>query len=131
MSSTSTASAIADNDQRLVLNAIPWQQYEAVLLAFPEQAGLRITYLDGRLTLLSPKRRHEWYENTLGRLVEAVALGFGIEWEDAGHTTYRREDVGGDLHTGTVERLQIHATKRWQQHREVELERALRPVWVS
>ena len=46
---------------------------------------------------MSPKRRHEWHENTLGRLVEAVALGLGIEWEDAGHTTYRREDVGGGV----------------------------------
>ena len=97
MSLTMTAVAIADDNQRLVLNAISWCQYESVLLAFPEQAGLRITYLDGRLTLLSPKRRHEWHESTLGRLVGAVASGLGIEWEDAGHTTYRREDVGGGV----------------------------------
>jgi Uma2 family endonuclease len=78
-------------EQRLVLNGIDWRQYEKVLEAFPEQAGLRITYLDGRLTLLSPTRPHDWVERTLDHIVVAVAQGLGIEWEPAGHTTYRRE----------------------------------------
>ena len=76
-----------------MLSPISWRQYETVLQAFPEQAGLRITYLDGRLTLLSPKRRHDWHERALGQIVKAVASGLGIEWEPSGHTTYRREDV--------------------------------------
>jgi Uma2 family endonuclease len=92
-STTLTTPGTVEEEQRLVLSAVPWQQYEAVLRAFPEQAGLRITYISGRLTLLSPTRRHDWYENALGRLVEAVASGFGIEWEASGHSTYRREDV--------------------------------------
>jgi Uma2 family endonuclease len=86
----------AETEQRLVLHGIGWDQYEKVLEAFPEQPGVRITYLDGRLTLLSPTRRHDWFERTLGYLIAAVAQGLGIEWEPAGHTTYRREtDEGG------------------------------------
>jgi Uma2 family endonuclease len=80
----------------LILNGIGWKQYEKVLEAFPEQAGLRITYLDGRLTLLSPSYRHDRAETRLDYLVAAVANAIGIEWEPSGHTTYRRErDEGG------------------------------------
>lgn len=75
------------------MSGISWSQYESLLQTFPEQAGLRITYIDGRLTLLSPKRRHDWHEDALGQLVRAVAFGLGVEWEPAGHTTYRREDL--------------------------------------
>jgi Uma2 family endonuclease len=89
-------STSVDSEQCLVLNGIGWKQYEKVLEAFPEHSGLRIVFLDGRLTLLSPSRRHDWIETNLGYLVAAVAHGLEIEWEPAGHTTYRREkDEGG------------------------------------
>lgn len=94
---TSTPAETAEQEQCLVLSSISWQQYELVLQAFPEQAGLRITYLDGRMTILSPKRRHDWHEWGLGRIVEAVASGLGIEWEPSGHTTYRQEDIRGGV----------------------------------
>ena len=97
MSTTLAAPGIGEQEQCLTFSGLSWRQYKAVLKAFPEQAGLRITYLDGRVTLLSPKRRHNWHEHLLGRLVEAVASGLGIVWEPSGHTTYRREDLGGGV----------------------------------
>jgi Uma2 family endonuclease len=78
-------------EQCLVLPAVGWHQYETLLQAFPEQAGLRITYLDGRLTLVSPTRRHDRYEKVLGRLFETIAELAGIEIEVAGHATYRQQ----------------------------------------
>ncbi len=94
---TVAAQGVSQQEPCVVLNGITWGQYEKILEAFPEQSGLRITYLDGRLTLLSPKRRHDWHEDTLGDLVKAVASGLGIGWEPSGHTTYRRKDVGGGV----------------------------------
>ena len=93
MSTTLAAPGTAEQEQCLILSPVAWWQYEAFLEAFPEHAGLRTTYIDGRLTLMSPKRRHEWHENALGDLVKALAFGFGVEMEPAGHTTYRREDL--------------------------------------
>lgn len=84
-------------EQCLVLSPISWGQYESVLETFPEQAGLRITFIEGRLTLLPPSRRHDWFEKALGRLVEAVAEGAGIECEISGHATYRREGLGAGV----------------------------------
>src|SRR5262249_7364313 len=82
----------------LVIPRLKWEQYEAVTAAFGDRPALKTVFVDGRLTLLSPSRRHDWHEKALGRLVEAVANGLGIEWETAGHATYRREEVavGGD-----------------------------------
>ncbi len=98
MSTTLTESPVlVEQEQRLVLGAVSWEQYESLLRIFPDHGGLRITYIDGRLTLLSPKRRHDWHEEALGDLVKAIASGFGIDWEPAGHTTYRREDLHGGV----------------------------------
>jgi Uma2 family endonuclease len=97
MSTTLAPEQTAQDEQRLVLSSISWWQYETVLQAFPEQAGLRIIYLDGRLTFVSPTRRHDWHEKTLGHIVAAVATGLGIEWEPSGHTTYRREEKRGGV----------------------------------
>lgn len=83
-----------EGEQALVLHGVGWDQYEAVLKAFPEQAGLRITYVDRRLSLVSPSsRRHDWYEKMMGRIVEAVAEGLGLALEPGGHATYRRADL--------------------------------------
>ena len=84
-------------EQCLVLNSIDWNQYETLLQAFPEQAGLRITYLDGRLTLVSPTRRHDRFEKVLARLFETIAEGAGIEIEVAGHATYRQQTKGAGV----------------------------------
>jgi Uma2 family endonuclease len=91
---TAQANETAPGEQSLVLYGIGWDQYETVLKAFPEQGGLRITYVDRRLTLVSPiSRRHDWHEHVLGRLVETVASSLGIEWEPAVHATFHREDL--------------------------------------
>ena len=93
MSVAMSETVVKEIEQRFVVSTTCWQQYEAILQAFPDQAGVRITYLDGRLTLVSHTRRHDWFEKVLGRFVEAIAEGLGIECEVAGHATYRREDV--------------------------------------
>jgi Uma2 family endonuclease len=98
MSSTAlTTPGTVEDEQCLVLVSIPWRQYEAVLQAFPEQPGLRITYIDGRLTLLSPTHRHDWHEKAMCHLVIAIANALGIEWEAAGHTTYRLEGLAAGV----------------------------------
>ena len=84
---------VTEKEQRMVLSPITWKQYEALLQVFPEHAGLRVTFLDGRITLLSPTRRHDWFEKILGRFVEAIAESSNIELEVSGHTTYRRDDL--------------------------------------
>ncbi len=89
---TSPAQAVQE-DQVFVMNNVEWGQYVAVNDALSERAGLRMTYLDGRLTLVSPTRRHEWHSDVFDGIVKAVANGCGIDWEPAVSTTYRVEEL--------------------------------------
>ena len=93
-----TADVLTDRgrlDGRFMLEKVGWTQYLAISDIFKDRPGLRFTFLDGRLTLLSPSRRHDWHAERLGMIVVAVAQGLGIVWEDAAHATYRAENVGG------------------------------------
>lgn len=92
MPTTVTAPTVIEQEPRVVLNGISWGQYEKILEALPEHAGLRMVYLDGRLTLVSPLRRHDWSGKMLSFLVVSVANACDLVWEVAGHTTYRRQE---------------------------------------
>jgi len=94
---TVTKPETGEAEQRFVLYSVDWSRYGLVVEALQDHAGLRITYLDGRLTLVSPSRRHDWYEDTLGNIVKVVATVLGIEWEPAGHATFRQEEKKGGV----------------------------------
>ncbi|HEX2570366.1 MAG TPA: Uma2 family endonuclease [Polyangia bacterium] len=78
-------------DQYHVLHGISWQQYEALLGIFGDKAGLRLTYCEGTLELMSPSWNHEYIKKSLARLIEVYALDRGIELEAYGSTTFRDE----------------------------------------
>ena len=78
-------------DQRIVLHGVSWAQYESLRAALDDKPGLRMTYLEGNLEIMSPSRRHEHLKKFIARLIEAYAdqrrivlLGFGSE-------TYKRQ----------------------------------------
>ena len=84
-------------DQRLVLHGVTWAQYETLRAAFDDKPGLRMTYLEGALEIMSPSRRHEHIKKFIARLIEAYAdarrivlLGFGSE-------TYRTQAMARGL----------------------------------
>ena len=83
-------------EQRLVLCGIGYLTYESINDAIGENAGVRLIYVDGRLTFLTASRRHEWYAERLAELVKLIASASGLNWEDSGSATYRRgvDEVG-------------------------------------
>jgi Uma2 family endonuclease len=83
--------AVESTDQRAILYDVPWSEYEALCAIRGDDAGPRMTYLEGTLEIMRPGRRHEHVKTLIARLVEAYAderaiplLGFGSE-------TYRKE----------------------------------------
>ena len=66
-------------DQRVCLHDISWEGYEAFLAMRGDQAGARVTYLQGELELMSPSINHELFKKMLARLVEAYAEERNIE----------------------------------------------------
>lgn len=86
-------SAVQTEDMYIVIPGLDWDRYHAITAALGDRPALKTVFLDGRLTLLSPSRRHDWQAKALAFLVEAVADGLRIESETGGHATYRRRDA--------------------------------------
>ena len=68
----------------LVLQDVPWEAYEQLLEDLRDQSGVRVTYDQGRVEIMSPLRRHEKYKEFIGDLIKALAdeLNISIESSD-------------------------------------------------
>jgi Uma2 family endonuclease len=80
-------------EQRVVLHNIGWNTYERLLADHENNSGPRFTYDRGELEIMSPSPEHEKFNRRIAQLVLAVAEERGIEAEDFGSTTFRREDL--------------------------------------
>ena len=80
-------------EQRVVLHNIGWNTYERLLADHENNSAPRFTYDRGELEIMSPSPEHEKVNRRIAQLVLAVAEELGIEAEDLGSTTFRREDL--------------------------------------
>ncbi len=78
-----------DPDQRVILSGIDWWQFEAFLAIRGDRAGVRVTYLEGELEIMSPSRTHEAIKKLIARLLEAYADEMGLVFEGYGSLTMR------------------------------------------
>lgn len=74
------------NDQRVELN-FGWKCLEAFLEARGESSATRVTYLDGRLEIMSPSTSHEAVKKRIARLLESWAEDQNIELDGYGSWT--------------------------------------------
>jgi Uma2 family endonuclease len=85
-----TSSQPAEGDQCVEMSGIGWKGYTAILRLRGLRSLPRMVYLDGDLWLMSPSFFHESLAERLGSFVVEVAIGVGISYLPAGHTTFRR-----------------------------------------
>jgi len=78
---------------KVLLHGIRWETYERMLEDKGERSVPRFFYDRGELELVSPSRKHE----NIGRIVTLLVGELAVELEmdvfDAGHTTFKREDL--------------------------------------
>jgi Uma2 family endonuclease len=91
MASTTAAppAAARAEDQRVTLYDVSWADFEIILHIRGDRGGVRMTYLNGVLELMSPSVDHEGVETTIGRLVEAYAEEAGITFNGFGSWTLK------------------------------------------
>src|SRR4051812_4062010 len=80
----------ADADQHFVLYGVSWERYEALRELLDDVPGLRMTYLEGTLEIMSPSRTHERVKTLVGRLIELYALEKDISLYGYGSMTFRK-----------------------------------------
>ncbi len=87
---TSAPAQSTGTDQCVEMRGVGWKGYGAMLRLRGRKASPRMIYLDGDLWLMSPSFFHELLAERLGSFVVEVAVGLGIPYVPAGHTTFRR-----------------------------------------
>jgi Uma2 family endonuclease len=78
-----------DPDQRVILGGIDWWQFEAFLAIRGDRAGVRVTYLEGQLEIMSPSQSQEMLAKLIARLLEAYADEKGLIFEGYKSMTMR------------------------------------------
>ena len=77
-------------DQRVVVHGVSWAGY-CLMRELLDSPGIRLTYLEGTLEIMSPSRRHEILKTQIARLLEVLALELDIPLIGYGSTTFKRE----------------------------------------
>jgi Uma2 family endonuclease len=80
-----------EDDQHVVLRAMSWQDFEALLAIRGERSGVRMYYLDGEIEIVSPTKIHEERKTTLARLLEIWAMESDISLNGFGSWTLKKE----------------------------------------
>ena len=75
---------------------VSWEQYER-LVEDTEYYHVRITYDEGRLTLMSPLPIHDRIKTLAGRLIEFAAFELDVPISSFGSTTWKRRDLAKGL----------------------------------
>ena len=81
----------AREEPRVLLSNVPWSTY-VVLRDSLDGSGVRMTYLEGSLEIMSPSREHEVDKKQIARLLELFCLERDIPLFGYGSTTFRREE---------------------------------------
>lgn len=79
-----------DADQRVILSGISWRDYR-VLRDLLDRRGVRMTYLEGALEIMSPSRLHEDVKTRVARLLEVFALERDVPLYGYGSMTFQSE----------------------------------------
>jgi Uma2 family endonuclease len=80
-----------EEDQHVVLRAMSWQDFEALLAIRGERSGVRMYYLDGEIEIVSPTKIHEGRKKTLARLLEIWAMESDVALNGFGSWTLKKE----------------------------------------
>lgn len=82
-----------ENQERcLTFYGISWSKLEAIEAAFENVAGVRFTYLDGILEIMTVSPEHEETKSTIGLLLEAYMRQKGIRFFVKGGPTLGSEE---------------------------------------
>lgn len=80
-------------DQRVVLEGVTWQTYQALLKDLGDHRASRLAYDQGILEIAVPSDLHEVINRLLALMVTALTDELGMKIKGYGSTTWNREDL--------------------------------------
>ena len=86
------------NEQHFVVPGChSWQQFKAMQIWVDEIPGLRVTYLDGYIELVTTGKAHERIKKFIAILLELYFFEMGIKFFPAGNATCEAEERGASF----------------------------------
>jgi Uma2 family endonuclease len=83
--------------ERIILEDVSWQLFEAILNELGEHRGSRVAYSQGTLEIMAPLPEHERAKVIIGNLVIVLLDELDRHWECLGSTTFKRKDIGAGI----------------------------------
>ncbi|MBG1265686.1 Uma2 family endonuclease [Nostoc sp. WHI] len=83
--------------ERIILEDVSWQVFEAILDELGEHRGSRVAYSQGTLEIMAPLPEHERGKVIIGNLVIILLDELDLNWECLGSTTFKRKDLSAGL----------------------------------
>lgn len=77
----------------LIVPGVSWEEYENLLDDLGDRPGVRVSYDEGTLEIMSPLPEHERYKDFLCYLVRAFADEKNLPLESMGSTTWKRAQL--------------------------------------
>ena len=74
----------------LVIPNVSWEDYEGLLADLGDRPGVRVSYDEGRLEIMSPLPEHEKYKESVLCLARALSEELNIPLEAYGSATWKR-----------------------------------------
>ena len=78
-------------EPRFLLQGVPWWTYVALRDVLDDHSGVKLTYLEGALELMSPSTLHADAKTIIARLLEVWAMERRLDLRGFGSATFRRE----------------------------------------
>jgi len=78
---------------KVQLQKVSWEIYEAILDELGEGYAVRIAYYKGTLEIRTPLPKHEKAKSLIGYLVNVLLEELNIDCEVLGSTTFKRQDM--------------------------------------
>lgn len=79
--------------QRVLLQNVDWQEFEAILEELGEKRSARIAYKEKILEIMTPLPEHEADKVLIGDMIKALLEELDIEFYSLGSTTFKSELV--------------------------------------
>jgi Uma2 family endonuclease len=95
--------------QRIQLQKINWNEFEAILDELGDKRACRIAYSDGVLEIRMPLAEHEVDKELIGDMVKILLEELDIDNECFGSTTFKRQDVAKGIEPDQCFYVENHA----------------------
>ena len=88
----------------MIVPDVSWEDYQQLVAEANKQNGVRLTFAQGSLEIMSPLPIHEKYKEFLLRLMDRLSTLMGFDLESLGSTTFNQEWLDNGVERRSIRR---------------------------